>query len=174
MRYHYGCSMSVRKFGQADQIEAWSKKLGEIMDEMVRRTYVQFRDAGHWQPATNVYETAGMFFVCVAVAGMSREDIDVQCIDDRRISVSGQRGMPRHADMPQAADAARSVESSPPAGVARQVGLPDDVCIHLSEIDEGPFRRIIELSERVDTSRVEALYDKGFLWVALPKTTPRT
>ena len=38
------------------------------------------------------------------------------------------------------------------------------------EIDEGPFRREIDLPAAVDTSQVEATYRKGFLWIRLPKT----
>lgn len=140
--------MSIRKFGHAEQIEAWSKKMGEIMEEMIRREFVQFRDEGTWQPATNVYETKDLFLVCVAVAGMVREQIDVQSLDDRRLEVSGERLSPRCR------------------------GFPAEVCIHVMEIDEGRFRRLIELPEAVDVSRVEAWYDTGYLWVRLPKREP--
>jgi HSP20 family molecular chaperone IbpA len=41
------------------------------------------------------------------------------------------------------------------------------------EIDHGPFRREVTLPEPIDVQSVEATYDKGYLWVMLPKiTTP--
>lgn len=37
------------------------------------------------------------------------------------------------------------------------------------EIDEGPFAREIELAQPVDVNAVEVNYDRGYLWILLPK-----
>jgi len=70
----------------------------------------------------------------------------VQCASPQRLSISGHRLQPRPPDA---------------AGV---------LSMHVLEIDEGPFRRELELPEPVDIDAVEASYLKGFLWITLPKT----
>ncbi|MFQ6049087.1 MAG: Hsp20/alpha crystallin family protein [Phycisphaerae bacterium] len=37
------------------------------------------------------------------------------------------------------------------------------------EIDEGPFRRELQIAEEVDRSRITARYANGYLWIELPK-----
>jgi HSP20 family molecular chaperone IbpA len=135
------------KFGESG-LHEWSQHLEEIMDEMLRRTFVQFRDYGAWRPATNVYETRAAYHVCVDLAGVQREQIQVHCISPTRLTIDGCRPQPRPT--------------------------PDDVelSIHVLEVDEGRFQRQIELPNAVDAEGIEARYDKGFLWIMAPKTAP--
>lgn len=138
--------MAFDKFGEKQGMDAWSQTMSEMLDEMLRRSYVQWRTAGTWQPQTNVYETRRAYHVCVDLAGLSAEEIDVQCVSPQRVSISGHRSQPRPPDA---------------AGV---------LSVHVLEIDEGPFRRELELPEPIDMDAVEASYLKGFLWITLPKT----
>lgn len=137
--------MSFGNFGQNDEFEEWSRKIHDIMDEMQRRAYVRFRDSGTWQPATNVYETRDAYYVCVELAGITREEIEIECSDARIILINGKRRQPR----------------------------PDDVegplSIHALEIDEGPFRREIDLPEDIDVDALEAAYNEGYLWITAPR-----
>ena len=50
-------------------------------------------------------------------------------------------------------------------------GVEGPLSIHAMEIDEGPFRREIELPEAVDVDRMEATYSKGYLWITVPRMT---
>lgn len=139
--------MSFKKFGKDDGMDDWAAKVGDLMDQMLNRSYVHFRDAGTWQPSCNVYETVEAFYVCMAVAGIEQDQIDVQCVGTcSRLVISGQRGMPTPSD-------AKSKPS-----------------VLVMEIDQGPFRREIELPEAVDIKQIEASYSKGFLWITLPRT----
>ena len=139
--------MATKKLGERDGIEGWSNCIQSIMDEMLNRQFVHFRDDGSWQPATNVYERPDAYFVCLDLAGMDEQLIDVHCPSETRLTISGRRTQPRpeHARGP--------------------------LSVHVMEIDEGPFRRIIDLPASIDVDGVEASYSKGFLWVILPKTT---
>lgn len=139
--------MAFDKFGRPDNLDEWSSKIGDIMDEMLNRSFVGFRDGGaSWQPDTNVYETRDAYYVCVDLAGVEQQQVDVQALDRRRITIAGARGQPR-----------------PPQAVF-------EFSIHAMEISEGTFRREIELPEPVEQDRIEASYSKGFLWITLPRT----
>lgn len=123
----------------------WSRKIRAIMDEMLRRHFVGFRAQDAWRPATNVYETPVAYCICVDLAGLNPDDVDVECIEGRRIRIQGVRRTPSH---------------SCPGGLRS---------VHVMEIDEGPFRRDIELPEVVRVSKIEANYSQGFLWITVPR-----
>lgn len=138
--------MAYDKFGVNEGADDWSRKIGDLMDEMLNRSFVQFRDRGTWAPSTNVYETPDAYYVCMELSGVEQEGIDVQCEEHCKLTIRGVRRQPR------------------PSGVNSALS------VHAMEIDEGPFRRDIELPEPVVVDRIEATYVKGFLWVALPRS----
>ena len=137
--------MSFDQFGQGEDLDEWSQKIHDIMDEMEKRDFVRFRDSGTWQPATNVYETRDAYYICVELAGVSREQIDVECIDRQRITIRGSRGQPR----PE--------------------GIEGPLSIHAMEVDEGPFWREIDLPEPIDVDHLEATHSEGYLWITVPR-----
>jgi len=137
--------MAFKKFGNDG--DDWVRKVGDLMDQMLNRSYVEFRDVGAWRPAVNVYETDEAFFICMAVAGVEQDQIDVHSPDGRRLVIAGMRGMPR----PQGAAGAISIVAM--------------------ELDQGPFRREVELPELIDVDQIEASYSKGFVWVTVPRTS---
>ncbi len=136
--------MSGSKFGEVEGLDDWSGRMNEIMDEMCSRSYVSYRGSRTWQPPTNVYETAQDYRICMEIGGMEPEWIDVTCRNDRCVLVSGQRPMPRPEDV-------------------------GELCVHLLEVDEGPFEREIDLPDPIEIDGVEVVYKAGFLWIRLPK-----
>lgn len=136
--------MANRKFGEVEGLDEWARRVNEIMDEMLKRDYVPYRTKRAWQPATNVYESDEGYTICVELAGMEKEQVDVVCRDERRVTVTGQRPMPR----PQ---------------------VKGDLCVHVMEIDDGLFERQIDLPEPFEIAKVSSHYEKGLLWVKLPK-----
>ncbi|MFO0839958.1 MAG: Hsp20/alpha crystallin family protein [Phycisphaerae bacterium] len=138
--------MAIDRFGSDEGVERWTRNVSEIMDEMLKRSFVQFRQEGAWKPPTNVYETPEAYFVCVELAGMIIDEIQVECIGSDRLIISGQRAQPR-----------------PNANC-------EELSIHVLEIDEGRFRREVELPEPLRVDDVQATYDKGYLWITLPRT----
>lgn len=100
-----------------------------------------FRSNRAWLPAVNLYEMPEEFLVCVDLAGVKRDEIDVT-VKDRVLRVEGHRHDP----------------------------LPEKKRVHLLEIDEGFFCREVEIPATVAIERIEAAYEEGFLWLHLPRS----
>ncbi len=93
-----------------------------------------------WRPPTDVYETDDAIIVKIEIAGMRPEDFQIT-FADRVLIVTGTR---------QDNDAKLSY--------------------HCLEIPYGEFRTEIFLSGTYDADQIEARYDAGFLYIALPKS----
>jgi HSP20 family protein len=119
------------------------------MDEMLNRDFFQFRGVGAWTPAINLYEDDHAYHLCVELAGVHDRQIELRCANERRVVVAGVRSQPRpcHTDDP-----------------LRMLAM---------EIDEGRFRREVELPEPIDADGIEADNSEGFLWVTLPRKNAR-
>ncbi len=111
-------------------------------------SYWRYCATSQWQPSINICEVQDAYHVCVDLAGMRRENIDVQVHADRMI-IRGQRAIPR-PDVP-----------------AEQLRM------HHMEILHGPFCREMDLPPDVDPQGITARYTDGVLWVKLPKQAKR-
>ena len=134
------------------QTHAWGSnfsKLAEhmrtMLDETHGKNYFRSHAPDMFQPPVNLYETTGSYHICVELAGMPREDIDVR-VDDGRLYIRGQREKP-----------------VVPAGDA-------DVSVTLMEIDSGRFQRKLPLPDDAELVGMTALYKNGFLWITIPRT----
>jgi len=98
-----------------------------------------------WRPAVNVYAHPDRLEVCVDLAGVRKQDITVD-VEPRRLVIRGYR-------------------EPPDCGSQRQS------CgrILVMEIADGRFERILEFPVEVDTGRVEARQENGWLWIVLPR-----
>lgn len=130
---------------QAEDFERWSHKMHDLLEEMMNRTFVPFRDSDCWEPSANLYDAKDCYYLCIDLAGVEYEQLRVECIGGVRVSVRGIRRQPR------------------PIGTEGRLG------VLLFEIDEGPFQRVVDLPGPVVVDRVEARYVKGLLWICLPK-----
>lgn len=107
-------------------------------------SYWRYCATPHWEPSINLCEYPDAYYVCVDLAGVRREDIDVQ-VQAGHLVLRGQRTVPR------------------PDVQAEQVS------IHHMEIEHGPFCREMDLPEDVDTQGIAARYKDGILWITLPR-----
>ncbi len=137
--------MPAGRFGQDDDFAGWAENIQNLMDEMLRRSFVDFRSIGAWQPNANLFENAEAYFICIELAGVDENQIDVRCEDERHVLVRGLRKRPHRAEM-----------TSP-------------LRAHALEIDEGPFARTFDLPEPVDVDRIDAATHNGLVWIILPK-----
>src|SRR4051812_38978340 len=142
-----------------------ARQAGKMMDQMQKGFYVYSSDT--WTPNVNLYETAATYLVCVDLAGVQKEKIDVEVVD-QRLKLRGARAVPNFDDETESGGEA----SPPPAG---GTGEPDPqhprrVRIHLMEIDHGPFSREVELPPDADKAQISATYRNGMLWIEIPKT----
>jgi HSP20 family protein len=97
-----------------------------------------------WQPAVNVYAYDDHFEVCVELAGVRKQEIKVE-VEQGRLTVRGQRQLP-------------------------DIGFKQTTCsrILVMEIPDGAFERILDFPVAVETGKVSARQDDGWLWITLP------
>ena len=124
-----------------DSVTDQMRHLGEVVHRVTHGRFFRFSPPDAWQPATNLYETEDRYVVCLDLAGVCREEIDVEVREDLLV-IRGQRESPR----PQSKSK-----------------------VHLMEIDHGTFRRTINIPSVVDVDNIRARYVDGYLWVELPK-----
>ena len=96
---------------------------------------------GRWQPAADVYETAGTVEITVALAGVDEDDVEIQLFEDV-IVIEGRRELP---------------------------ASPEGAVYHAARIRQGPFQAAVPLPVSIDPDRVEARFDRGLLRITLAK-----
>jgi HSP20 family molecular chaperone IbpA len=100
--------------------------------------------AHSWRPAINAYRCETCIRLCVDLAGVDREEIDLQIMPSRLVL----RGVREAA------------EPKDEQGRALQTLA--------MEIDFGAFERSLDLPAEVDTERATAEQKNGLLWICLP------
>lgn len=135
-----------------DLFDEMVDRMGSIMEsiteEMKGRNYFRSSGRDSWDPPMNVYETPDRFIVCVDLAGMPSEQIDVH-VDRRTLHIRGLRPKP---DVP---------------------ARPEEISVRLMEIDSGKFHRQVALSADVAVESVQASYRNGYVWIVLPRLAER-
>lgn len=127
-----------------------ARQMSKLVDQL-HKGYYNFCPSETWTPSVNLYENDAVYLVCVDLAGVNKEKIDLT-VENQRLKLRGHRNVPTHIEQAEHPDV--------PGGKVR---------VHLMEIDNGAFCREVELPEDVDQSRIAANYRDGLLWVELPK-----
>lgn len=120
------------------------------LTEHLQKGYSNFYPSETWAPSVNLYETQAAYLICVDLAGVDKDKIDIEVVESR-VKIKGTRQVPA----PQAPDS-----GDPTAARAR---------VHLMEIDHGAFARDVELPKDVEREKITANYNNGMLWIELPK-----
>jgi len=121
-----------------------------MLEEMHGRNYFRSHAPHTWTPRLNLYETVQQYIVCVDLAGMTREEIDVRA-EGGVLHIGGIRRKPEF-----------------PAGFGTASAL-DEIGVHAMEIDSGRFHRRVPIAEDVVVDKISAVYRNGYLWVCLPR-----
>ena len=108
-----------------------------------------FYPSESWTPNVNLYETARTYLVCVDIAGVDKEKIDVEVVD-HRLKLRGARAVPSYTS--EAGDPAEKIK------------------VHLMEIDHGAFSREVEIPADANRHQISATYRNGLLWIEIPKS----
>jgi len=119
-------------------------RLGDVVYHLTKVQFSRFSSPERWQPAVNAYRCAECITICVDLAGVDRERIDLT-VEPRRLLIRGHR-------------------QPPEPGGARGKALQ----VLAMEIDYGPFEREVLLPSDVSADRVTAEHREGLLWVYLP------
>src|SRR3712207_6072375 len=97
-----------------------ARQANKLMEQM-SKGYSNFCPGDAWTPSVNLYETASTYLVCVDLAGVDKEKIDVE-VHDNRLRLSGAR----HVPQPDPEELGHGQDQQP--GKLR---------VHLMEIDHG-------------------------------------
>lgn len=124
----------------------FGRQASKITDPL-QKGYYNFCGADTWTPAVNLYENDTAYVVCVDLAGVDKEKIDIE-VADGQLTLKGNRLVPT---MP-----------------SRKAQEPR-VRVHLMEIDHGSFCRVVELPEDTQRESIRANYREGLLWIEIPK-----
>lgn len=125
---------------------------GKMTDPLQKGFVVYSSDT--WTPNVNLYETATSYFVCVDLAGVDKEKIDVE-VAAQGLTLKGSRLVPS--------------PELPDAPCAEGESNPKRVRVHLMEIDHGPFSRLVELPPDANKEGITANYRQGMLWIEIPR-----
>ncbi|HZS01357.1 MAG TPA: Hsp20/alpha crystallin family protein [Chloroflexota bacterium] len=125
---------------------------GADLDRVFRRIWELNRQHAwshttRWRPPTDVLESGLGLLVKVELAGVREDDVDITLFEDVLV-IAGQR----FEEYPEGVDC-RAVECR----------------YHESGVRYGAFHVEVYLPVAVDADRVAARYDKGFLYVTLPR-----
>jgi HSP20 family protein len=125
-----------------------ARQMNKLVDQM-SKGYYSFSPNETWTPSVNLYETETAYVVCVDLAGVDKEKIDLTVVD-QRLRLHGARAVPIQPD--------------------GEAEMPSKrVKVHLMEIDHGGFSREVELPHDVEHDKINANYRNGLLWIELPK-----
>lgn len=136
--------MSTRTQGWGSHFDRLADHVWDMMKELETSNAFQMPSSPEWCPRLNLYETNEAFVVCIELAGVDRDKVDVRA-EGGNLIVTGIRGKP---ELP---------------------GEPTDVGVHLMEIDSGRFHRKIAIPTDVEVDGILASYRNGYLWVVLPR-----
>src|SRR5258706_16275859 len=128
-------------------------QMNKLMEQMQKGFYT-FSPGETWTPNVNLYENDVSYIVCVDLAGVVKEEIDLQ-VHRQSLTLRGNRRVPNQS----------GEGAPPPAGQ----GQPAKYRVHLMEIDHGTFVREVELPHDVESGAINAVYRNGLLWIELPK-----
>jgi HSP20 family protein len=128
-------------------------KIGEVAYQLTKVHFAQFQESGaQWRPEVNVFQCASCFRICVELAGVSDENVEID-VGPGRLRISGHRDAPEPLHQQERA-------FSPTRKPVRVVAM---------EIDHGGFERDLEIPDGYDYRRVTTEWDNGLLWIRMPR-----
>ena len=131
--------------------DRFAGRIRDMIHEMrVARSYCS-RACPSWTPRINMYETDAHIIVCMELAGLDPDDIELR-LTDGVLRVEGVRARPV---LPE--EFAESTELL-------------DISVHTMEIDSGKFCREITLPADAVGEQSFASYRQGLLWIVLGKS----
>lgn len=117
----------------------------DVANDLSNLHFSGFRPDHGWEPEINAYRYDNRFEIWVDLAGVDKENIEVDVLPER-VRISGTRKTP--APTRDASSQCREVLAM--------------------EIESGRFVREIKLPREIDRNEVTAKQENGLLWVVLP------
>jgi HSP20 family protein len=128
-------------------------QIGEVAYQITKVHFSNFRDSGvQWRPPINVFHCASCFRICVELAGIEPDQIEVE-VGLGRLWIRGYREAPEPL---QQQEIPLSTNRKP-------------VRVVTMEIDHGRFEREVEVPRGYDLGRITTEWEDGLLWIFLPR-----
>ena len=145
--------MRIKMQNWGPGIDRLAGRIREMMHEMRGPNYFCSHARPSWTPRINMYETPTHVIVCVDLAGIDPDEIDLK-LSRGVLQLEGTRCRPIFPEeLPES--------------------LPlDEVSVHTMEIDSGKFCRGIQLPAEIVTDETIASYRQGLLWIVALKDIP--
>jgi len=139
--------MVINTQATKQDFEHFVSDINNLIDKLHQKSFFRFKPSDRWQPAMNLYEADDEYVICLDLAG----------VDAKQVNLHAEPGQLR-------------IIGSRPAPMAQS----DRPCskVHVMEIDDGPFQRVVQIADDVDIDRIKAQYHDGLLWIKLPKRQP--
>ena len=128
---------------EAANSQSLSRNDSQHKKNQISHTHFRVNSASqHWCPPTDVYETEKAVIVRVEIAGMNDAEITIS-LDDEFLIIQGVRP-----------------------------DQPEQRAYHQMEIRFGDFKTFVTLHWAIDSTKIDAEYQDGFLRLTLPKAKP--
>ena len=137
--------MDYIKIRFGDNFDQLGSRIEKTIEDMFRSMNPIFSlSDSTWKPQMDIYETPGEIIILAEIAGVNKENLDVE-ISNKAVKIHGNR-----TELPRVENAK----------------------YRLAEIQYGKFERILFLPALIDTDKVTASYLNGFLQIRLAKLPP--
>jgi len=134
--------MDYIKIRFGDEFDDISSRFEKTIEDMFRAVNPMFKLSERtWSPQMDIYETPEEIIIRASIAGVERENLEVE-INSKAVRIYGHR-----TEMPRAE-----------TGTYR-----------LAEIQYGRFERVLFLPAPIDTEVVSSSFSNGFLQIRLAK-----
>ncbi|MBU2490060.1 MAG: Hsp20/alpha crystallin family protein [Proteobacteria bacterium] len=134
--------MDYIKIRFGGSLEQFRSELSRTIDSLFRAANAPISLSPRtWRPEMDVLETAGEIHVFCELAGVAKEDVEVE-LDNGAVRVAGTR---------------------------REAPRPPGSRFHLVEIPYGPFERILSLPAPIDPNKATASFGEGILRIRMVK-----
>ena len=111
--------------------------------QMFQTINPMFSFENKWKPQKDIYETEDEIILTAEISGVAKEDLEIE-IDEKAAKISGIRN---------------------PSLSGK------DIRYRLAEIQYGRFERVIFLPAQIDTEKISATYQNGFLQLKMGKSS---
>lgn len=133
--------------------DRFAERIRDMIQEMRHARSFCSHARPSWSPRINLYETGSHIVVCIDLAGLAPDAIELR-LTGGILQVEGIRQRPILPD---------ELEGT----IARE-----DISVHSMEIDSGQFCRAVKLPAEVASDHAFATYRRGLLWIVAPKLEP--
>ena len=127
-----------------DPVDPLLDRVNFVLNQVANLHFGDYCPRESWRPNVNIYRMERSVEVCMDLAGVDKETIDVH-VERGRLTIKGLRKPPEPSNIS-----------------GRQVQVVS------MEIDHGQFCREIPLPEAIELHRVTSQYRDGLLWISLP------